>query len=140
MEDASRGDGARGAQATAAPGGGPERVRVDTTSSSSGPVWRTYLRAIGPGLVTGASDDDPSSIAAYAQAGTRYGFGFLWTCVITFPLMLAVQTNVDRTALATGKNLGELARERFGGPMRKLFLVLVTMHVVSNMLVIAADL
>ena len=75
---------------------------------------RGYLRALGPGLVTGASDDDPSGIATYAQAGASFGFGFLWTALLTFPLMAAVQEICDRTALATGKGLGELATERPG--------------------------
>ena len=64
---------------------------------------RGYLRALGPGLVTGASDDDPSGIATYAQAGASFGFGFLWTALLTFPLMAAVQEISDRTALATGE-------------------------------------
>jgi Mn2+/Fe2+ NRAMP family transporter len=67
------------------------------------------LRVAGPGLVTGASDDDPSGIATYAEAGARYGFGLLWSALITLPLMAAVQEICDRTALATGKTLGELA-------------------------------
>src|SRR5450756_2109927 len=65
-------------------------------------VWDT----LGPGLVTGASDDDPSGIATYAQAGAQFGFGLLWTALITLPLMMAVQEICDRTALATGKTLG----------------------------------
>src|SRR5947207_332422 len=48
------------------------RSRVDTTKASSGPRWRAYLSALGPGLVTGASDDDPSGIATYAQAGAQF--------------------------------------------------------------------
>ncbi|MFI4928193.1 MAG: divalent metal cation transporter, partial [Burkholderiales bacterium] len=68
-----------------------------------------YLQALGPGLVTGASDDDPSGIATYAQAGSSFGFSFLWAALLTFPLMATVQEICDRTALATGKGLGELA-------------------------------
>jgi Mn2+/Fe2+ NRAMP family transporter len=64
---------------------------------------RGYLKSLGPGLVTGASDDDPSGIATYAQAGSSFGFSFLWTAVLTFPLMSGVQEICDRTALATGK-------------------------------------
>src|ERR1700678_1967350 len=75
--------------------------------------WRKYVRAIGPGLITGASDDDPSGIATYAQAGSKYGLSFLWAAILTFPLMVAVQEMCDRTALATGTGLGELARQRF---------------------------
>jgi hypothetical protein len=52
---------------------------LDLTKKSVRPVWRQYLRAMGPGLVTGASDDDPSGIATYSQAGAQYGLSFLWT-------------------------------------------------------------
>jgi Mn2+/Fe2+ NRAMP family transporter len=49
------------------------------------------LRQLGPGLITGAADDDPSGIATYSQAGAQAGFGLLWTLVLTFPLMAAIQ-------------------------------------------------
>jgi Mn2+/Fe2+ NRAMP family transporter len=47
-------------------------------------MWRQYLRAIGPGLITGASDDDPSGIATHAQAGSKYGLTFLWAALLNF--------------------------------------------------------
>jgi len=112
---------------TTAPGHQPGRLRR---------VWRT----LGPGLVTGASDDDPSGIATYAQAGAKYGFGMLWTALITLPLMIAIQEICDRTALATGKTLGELARERFGTWARACIGVLIVALVAANALNIAADL
>src|ERR1700687_2266167 len=92
-----------------------ERTRVDTTQERVPGFMRGYLRALGPGLVTGASDDDPSGIATYSQAGAAYGFRFLWTALLTFPLMAAVQEICDRTALTTGRGLGELATERLRG-------------------------
>ena len=90
-------------------------VVITTTSKNSEKLkvkWRQYFRAIGPGLITGASDDDPSGIATYAQAGSKYGLSFLWAALLTFPLMAAVQEICDRTALATGTGLGELAEQR----------------------------
>lgn len=99
-----------------------------------------YLRALGPGLVTGASDDDPSGIATYAQAGSSFGFAFLWTALLTFPLMTGVQEICDRTALATGKGLGELATEKLSGWGRRTVIGLVGLLVVANALNIAADL
>ncbi len=102
--------------------------------------WRLYLRALGPGLVTGASDDDPSGIATYAQAGARFGFGMLWVALITFPLMCCVQEICDRTALATGKGLGELIHVRFGRVWRAGIAVLIVVLIVANALNIAADL
>src|SRR4051794_1814994 len=85
--------------------------------------WREYVKSAGPGLVTGASDDDPSGIATYAQAGAQFGFGLLWLTLVTLPLMSAVQEICDRTALATGKSLGRLASESFGRRVRILVAV-----------------
>jgi len=107
----------------------------------SGPAaWRAYLRALGPGLVTGASDDDPSGIATYAQAGAQFGFGMPWVALLTFPLMAGVQEICDRTALATGKGLGELMVVRFGRTWRIVIGFLIGALVVANALNIAADL
>lgn len=61
---------------------------------------RGLLELLGPGLVTGASDDDPSGIGTYSQVGSQFGFGVLWTALFTFPLMLAVQELCARIALA----------------------------------------
>jgi NRAMP (natural resistance-associated macrophage protein)-like metal ion transporter len=95
---------------------------------------------MGPGLVTGASDDDPSGIATYSQAGAQFGLSFLWTALLTLPLMAAVQEICDRTALATGKGLGELAVTRFGRLGRSVLAVLLVALIVANSLNIAADL
>ena len=119
---------------------GGSRSRVDITRASSGPVWRAYLPALGPGLVTGASDDDPSGIATYAQAGARFGFGMLWVALITFPLMAGVQEICDRTALATGRGLGELIVVRFGRAWRIVIGLLIGALIIANALDIAADL
>src|SRR5665213_1745349 len=113
---------------------------LDLTKPSTGPVWRQYLRAMGPGLVTGASDDDPSGIATYSPAGAQYGLALLWTALLTLPLMAAVQEIWDRTALATGSGLGELAVKRFGRAGRAVLAVLLVALVVANALNIAADL
>ena len=125
-------------------GGGPPPSRptseLDLTKRDTGPIWRQYLRAMGPGLVTGASDDDPSGIATYSQAGAQFGFSFLWTALLTLPLMTAVQEICDRTALATGTGLGELAVKRFGRAGRSILAVLLVALIVANCLNIAADL
>jgi NRAMP (natural resistance-associated macrophage protein)-like metal ion transporter len=102
--------------------------------------WRKYVRAMGPGLVTGASDDDPSGIATYAQAGAKYGTSFLWTALLSYPLMAAVQEICDRTALATGAGIGELASKRFGRKGRSVLALLLVVLVVANTLNVAADL
>jgi Mn2+/Fe2+ NRAMP family transporter len=91
-------------------------------------------------LVTGASDDDPSGIATYAQTGAKFGLGMLWVALFTFPLMAAVQEICDRTALASGKGLGELIVVRFGRISRVLITGLLGLLIVANALNIAADL
>src|SRR5471030_2472325 len=104
----------------------------DLTKKNTGPLWRQYLRAMGPGLVTGASDDDPSGIATYSQAGAKYGLSFLWTALLTLPLMAAVQEICDRTALATGVGLGELAVKRFNRTGRSILAVLLVALIVET--------
>ncbi|HEU5004011.1 MAG TPA: divalent metal cation transporter [Actinomycetota bacterium] len=95
---------------------------------------------MGPGLVTGASDDDPSGIATYAQTGAQFRFGMLWAALITLPLMAAVQEICDRTALATGKDMGTLVAKRFHSWARVLIGILLGALIAANALNIAADL
>src|SRR5580698_3169267 len=66
---------------------------------------KKFLKALGPGLVTGASDDDPSGIVTYAQAGAMYGLSTLWTALLTFPLMAAVQGMAARIGMVTSQGL-----------------------------------
>ncbi|MBV8559422.1 MAG: divalent metal cation transporter, partial [Acidimicrobiia bacterium] len=115
-------------------------MRVDTTRATSGPLWRQYMRALGPGLVTGASDDDPSGIATYAQAGAQFGFAMLWSAFLTLPLMSGVQEICDRTALASAEGLGELVTRKFGAVSRIVVGILLGALIVANALNIAADL
>ncbi len=108
--------------------------------SPSRGAWHRWTRALGPGLVTGASDDDPSGIATYAQAGALFRSGTLWTVLFCLPLMMAVQEICDRTALATGLNLGALARRKYARTGRAVVLVLLSALLVANTLNVAADL
>ncbi|OLE24059.1 MAG: hypothetical protein AUG49_14280 [Catenulispora sp. 13_1_20CM_3_70_7] len=72
-----------------------------------------FLQLLGPGLITGASDDDPSGIGTYSQVGSQFGYGMLWTALFTFPLMSAVQELCARIALQTGVGLGVSLRRKF---------------------------
>src|SRR3954462_5152823 len=65
----------------------------------------TLLQRLGPGLVTGAADDDPSGIATYSQAGAQFGYGLLWTVFLTAPFMIAIQLVSARIGRVTGKGL-----------------------------------
>jgi Mn2+/Fe2+ NRAMP family transporter len=72
---------------------------------------RGYFRRLGPGLVTGAADDDPSGIGTYSQVGAAQGFGLLWTAVLALPLASAVQEATARLGLVTGKGLAALIKQ-----------------------------
>lgn len=74
---------------------------------------RDYWKSLGPGLTTGAADDDPSGIATYSQAGAGYGFSFLWTAGFTFPFMAIVQEMCARIGLVTGRGLAGNIRVYF---------------------------
>src|SRR5579862_7246250 len=71
-------------------------------------VWKSkprLLKLLGPGLITGAADDDPSGIATYAQAGARFGFALGWTLLLTYPLMVAIQAISARIGRTTGQGI-----------------------------------
>lgn len=91
---------------------------------------------LGPGLITGAADDDPSGIATYSQAGAQFKFGLVWTLVITTPLMIGIQMLSARIGWVTGQGLGaNMARVC----PRWLAMALVALLVVANTINIAAD-
>lgn len=99
-----------------------------------------FFIILGPGLVTGSADDDPSGIATYSQAGASYGNGLLWTVPVTLPMMMAVQEICDRMAFATGDSLGALIRRKFTRGFRIAITVLVVALIAANCLNLAADL
>src|SRR5437763_16072584 len=72
-----------------------------------------FLRALGPGLITGASDDDPSGIGTYAMAGASFGYATLWTALVTFPLMTVVQFTCAKIGMVTGRGLAGVLRRHY---------------------------
>ena len=76
---------------------------------------RRSASALGPGIITGAADDDPSGIATYSQAGAQFGYGLLWTMVLTFPLMSAVQLVSAHIGRVTGRALQATSARCFRG-------------------------
>lgn len=76
-------------------------------------IIKRFWKRLGPGLVTGASDDDPSGIATYSQAGAVHGTQLLWTAVVTYPLMVAVQEMCARIGMVTGRGLMGVIREHY---------------------------
>lgn len=94
------------------------------------------LRQLGPGLITGAADDDPSGIATYSQAGAQFGNGMLWTVVFTLPLMAAIQVISARIGHVTRRGLAANIKARFP---RWVLLLVVGLLVLANTLNLAAD-
>ncbi len=107
-------------------------IRRFTRASSLGPV----LKQLGPGLITGAADDDPSGIATYSQAGAQFGFNMLWTVILTYPLMAAIQMVSARLGVVTGRGLAANIRRGFAPA---LLYGIVLLFVVANTINIAAD-
>ena len=103
---------------------------------SHNPLVR-YFRVLGPGLVTGAADDDPSGITTYSVAGASLGYGLLWMAVLTFPLMAAVQLICARVGLVTGRGLAAAIRDHYPRPYIYVACLLL---LVANVFNIAADL
>ncbi len=97
---------------------------------------RQRARQLGPGLITGAADDDPSGIATYSQAGAQFGFAMLWTVVITLPLMAAIQIVSARIGYVTRRGLTANMKQAFPRPV---VLTVVAMLLLANTLNIAAD-
>jgi NRAMP (natural resistance-associated macrophage protein)-like metal ion transporter len=95
------------------------------------------LRVLGPGIITGAADDDPSGIATYSQTGAQYGYGQLWTALFMLPMMIAVQELCARIGAVTGKGLAAVIKDRYPRPVLYAVVLLV---VLANVINIGADL
>jgi NRAMP (natural resistance-associated macrophage protein)-like metal ion transporter len=97
---------------------------------------RRWFRRLGPGLITGAADDDPSGIATYSQAGAQFGYQLGWTVVLTYPLMVGIQMVSARMGRVTGHGLASNIRRHFPRPV---LYAIVAMLVVANTINVAAD-
>lgn len=95
------------------------------------------MKSLGPGIVSGAADDDPSGIATYSIAGAQFGLGFLWTALLTWPLMAAVQTMCARVGMVTGEGLMSAFRSKFP---RWVLVVVAAALFIANTINIGADL
>jgi NRAMP (natural resistance-associated macrophage protein)-like metal ion transporter len=105
-------------------------------TTHSGPL-ATFLENLGPGLITGAADDDPSGISTYSVAGASYGYATLWTALLSFPLMAAIQLMCARLGMVTGRGLASVIRARYSRAVLWLACALV---IVANIFNIGADL
>lgn len=91
-----------------------------------------FWKVLGPGLVTGASDDDPSGIATYSQAGARFGLATLWTAVITFPLMASIQEMCARIGMVTSQGLTGTIKKHYTRPLLYVMLLFSFPAIVMN--------
>ncbi len=98
---------------------------------------RRFLDGLGPGLIAGAADDDPSGISTYSTAGAAFGFGTLWTALFSFPLMAAVQLMCARIGMVSGRGLASALRKFYS---RELLWFALLLLLVANTVNIAADL
>src|SRR6201746_410782 len=108
------------------------KLRTETIAKIKG-----FWRILGPGLVTGAADDDPSGIATYSQTGAQFGYSQLWTALYMLPLMTAVQEACARIGLVTGKGITTIVKERYS---KTILYAVVTLVVIANVINIGADL
>ncbi|NDB46350.1 MAG: divalent metal cation transporter [Nitrososphaeria archaeon] len=97
---------------------------------------RDFFRNLGPGIITGASDDDPSGIATYSQAGAQFGFGTLWFAPFQYPLMSVIQEMCARIGLVTGGGLGNAIKKQFS---RKLVVPITGLLLIANTINIGVD-
>jgi NRAMP (natural resistance-associated macrophage protein)-like metal ion transporter len=131
-------DVASSASATgdAAEDAAPERLATPTTSKRRG-TFRKALRVLGPGLITGAADDDPSGIGTYAQAGAGFGFAQLWLVLYMLPLMIAVQEMCGRIGLVTRQGVAGVVRKHYS---RGVLYPVVALVFIANTFNLGADL
>jgi NRAMP (natural resistance-associated macrophage protein)-like metal ion transporter len=94
--------------------------------------WKKFLKMLGPGLITGASDDDPSGIATYSQAGAGYGLVLLWMAPFTFPMMAALQGMCARIGLVTSQGLTHTLKNHYPKPRLYLMLIFSVPAIILN--------
>lgn len=95
-----------------------------------------FLSILGPGLTTGAADDDPSGIATYSQTGAQFGYGQLWTAFYMLPFMMGVQEACARIGMVTGKGIAAIVKENYNA---KILYSVVGLVVIANVINIGAD-
>ncbi len=96
-----------------------------------------FLKSLGPGLVTGAADDDPSGIATYSQVGAQFGYGLAWTMLFSFPLMAVIQSVAARIGCVTGSGIAQNLRRHYS---RWLLRGVVLLLLIANVINLGADL
>jgi NRAMP (natural resistance-associated macrophage protein)-like metal ion transporter len=115
----------------------PDPARHGPPGPEPAPWPVRFFAELGPGLITGAADDDPSGISTYSVAGAAFGYAPLWTAVFSFPLMAAVQLMCARLGMVSGRGLASVIRRRYSRPVLWGACALL---IVANVINIGADL
>jgi NRAMP (natural resistance-associated macrophage protein)-like metal ion transporter len=97
---------------------------------------KTVFKSLGPGIITGAADDDPSGIATFSQAGAQFGFGMLWMALFQYPMMTIIQEMCARIGLVTGKGLAGVLKKKYS---KRIILPLAGLLLIANTINIGAD-
>src|SRR4051812_13887486 len=110
-----------------------------TSDEPTPAAWRSagFLAKLGPGLVTGAADDDPSGIGTHSQIGAQFGYGLAWTFVLSFPLMVAIQEIAAEIGRVTGAGIARNLRRHYP---RWLLWAMVSLLLIANVINLGADL
>ena len=111
--------------------------KSDSPSDKLGVKLSQILKALGPGVITGAADDDPSGIATYAQAGAKFGLGMLWMTVFLLPTMIVIQEMCARIGLLSGNGLAALIKKKYSA---KIVYPISILLIIANTINIGADL
>src|SRR6202162_5085071 len=112
-------------------------ARIARHRAPRGPAHKGLLGRLGPGLITGASDDDPSGIATYSQAGAQFGYAMCWVMLFCFPLMAAIQEISARMGRTTGQGIAGNIRAHYS---RWLLYAIVGLLLLANTINLGADL
>src|ERR1700753_2038639 len=112
-------------------------ARIAARRAPRKPPGKGLWAALGPGLITGASDDDPSGIATYSQAGAQFGFAMCWVMLFTFPLMAAIQEISGRIGRVAGQGIAGNIRKHYS---KTLLRVIVVLLLAANIINLGADL
>src|SRR5207342_3258658 len=112
-----------------------KRPETKTAAAPLKPVG--LLKSLGPGLVTGAADDDPSGIATYSQVGAQFGYGLAWTMLFSFPLMAVIQAISAQIGCVTGNGIAKNLRRHYPAWLLRAVVLLL---VIANVINLGADL
>ncbi len=113
------------------------KVKADVEDERWAAAWGRIARTLGPGLITGAADDDPSGIATYSQVGAQFGYQLSWILLFSYPLMAVTQAIAARIGCVTGRGIAQNLRHHYP---RWLLRVVILLLLLANIVNLGADL